>query len=70
MVVCGEFWWVSLSSRMVELKLTWVNSILCATIIILTCGRSIGNKLLNGHCNFSRFGRCCSFGVLYRILEG
>jgi hypothetical protein len=34
MVVCGEFWWVSLSSRMVELKLTWVNSILCATISI------------------------------------
>jgi hypothetical protein len=44
MVVCGEFWWVSLSSRMVELKLTWVNSILCATIITLTCGRSIGNN--------------------------
>jgi hypothetical protein len=25
---------------------------------------------MNGHCTFSRFGRCCSFGVLYRILEG
>jgi hypothetical protein len=44
MVVCGEFWWVSLRSRMVELMLTWLNSILCATISIPTHGGSIGDN--------------------------
>jgi hypothetical protein len=44
MVVCGEFWWVSLSTRLVELKLTWLNSILYATISNLTYGRLIGNN--------------------------
>jgi hypothetical protein len=24
---------------------------------------------MNGYCCFSWFGRCCNFGVLYRILE-